>query len=895
MSPPAEAPAARLRECNFVTCLDLGREDTSVYSLGPSCALHTRVFEDIGLVWNHKRRRDGGGGGDAPARARGTAAVQLGGWLDDEDSELGVDQEELQQIAALGLPAGFGSSKGLPGDFYDESYFASSARPAAGAEAGASPAAEEQRQPAAAAAPAAAEEAQQQAAPEQQQQHAVSPPQQHQLGVQPSLEQLAWQSAAAAQGVVAPGSPWQQAWDAGTGLFYYYNQDLQQTQWEPPAEGFRPAPYEWAAAAGHAQEHHHSHGHNGHGHDHSHHDNHHRHHHHHHGHPQHGHDHNAQQAQQAQQQPWAPIVSAADLEHHLVTRAASEKQLAQQAQQAQQQVQQAQQAQQHNAAALKAAVSMADLEAQLLAAAGGGGGGGGAAAAAGERQAGDAPMAAEPEQQQQLAADGGSAGLQGVAQPGGTHLRFESDGEEGEQSPPPPSAPEAAAGQDAEVLPAAAACAEDATEAAAASGAGASGGEGSSSSPSVDQLAADMQQRMAVSSPGGSPAQGQQQEAAAAEGELWPEEQEAIGGGGEAAGAAEEAGEQAGKAAQPKKKKKTKKRGQQVQQVAAGEAEEGGGAHSSAHGGGSGHGGAARHGGGGGGGGRRPVQLPAAMDRKLEKYWLQRYSLFSRFDEGIQVDDQGWYSVTPEVVARHHAARAVEALGPDCVACDPFAGAGGNVIQFALACRKTIAVEIDEGRMGMLQNNARVYGVAEKCEFIPGDFFEAAPRIQADVVFYSPPWGGPEYAQQPVYDVQLMGGQGFGLKKLLDLAFGTMGARGAIAFLPRNCDLRQLAATLPEGHTYCEVEREMVNNVCKGLTIYYGELARKPEQLQAAEQPPAAGEQPPAAAEQLPPAAAPEAAAPAAEQPQQLVAEQQQVEQQTDGHHRRTGSPGLAG
>ena len=50
--------------------------------------------------------------------------------------------------------------------------------------------------------------------------------------------------------------------------------------------------------------------------------------------------------------------------------------------------------------------------------------------------------------------------------------------------------------------------------------------------------------------------------------------------------------------------------------------------------------------------------------------------------------------------------------------------------QFALACRKTIAVEIDEGRMGMLQNNARVYGVAEKCEFIPGDFFEAAPRIQ---------------------------------------------------------------------------------------------------------------------------------------------------------------------
>ncbi|EFN50699.1 hypothetical protein CHLNCDRAFT_37728 [Chlorella variabilis] len=224
------------------------------------------------------------------------------------------------------------------------------------------------------------------------------------------------------------------------------------------------------------------------------------------------------------------------------------------------------------------------------------------------------------------------------------------------------------------------------------------------------------------------------------------------------------------------------------------------------------------------------------MDWKLEKYWLQRYSLFSRFDEGIQVDDQGWYSVTPEVIAAHHARRAVEALGPDCVACDPFAGAGGNVIQFALHCARVVAVEIDEGRMGMLRNNAGVYGVAGNTTFIRGDFFQEVQGIKADVVFYSPPWGGPEYAQQPVYDVALMGGQGFGLKKLLDLAFGPMGASAAIAFLPRNCDLKQLAATLPEGHSYCEVEREMVNNVCKGLTIYYGELARSPTQLRQQEQ-----------------------------------------------------------
>jgi hypothetical protein len=36
---------------------------------------------------------------------------------------------------------------------------------------------------------------------------------------------------------------------------------------------------------------------------------------------------------------------------------------------------------------------------------------------------------------------------------------------------------------------------------------------------------------------------------------------------------------------------------------------------------------------------------------ELNKYWYQRRRLFRRFDEGIQLDDQGWYSVTPEIIA----------------------------------------------------------------------------------------------------------------------------------------------------------------------------------------------------------------------------------------------------
>lgn len=73
-----------------------------------------------------------------------------------------------------------------------------------------------------------------------------------------------------------------------------------------------------------------------------------------------------------------------------------------------------------------------------------------------------------------------------------------------------------------------------------------------------------------------------------------------------------------------------------------------------------------------------------------DKYWGQRYRYFSRFDEGVIMDEEGWYSVTPEAIARHIAERVC------CdVVVDPFVGCGGNAVQFALVCHLVIAVDLD--------------------------------------------------------------------------------------------------------------------------------------------------------------------------------------------------------
>lgn len=80
-----------------------------------------------------------------------------------------------------------------------------------------------------------------------------------------------------------------------------------------------------------------------------------------------------------------------------------------------------------------------------------------------------------------------------------------------------------------------------------------------------------------------------------------------------------------------------------------------------------------------------PPGLPAelAAEPDLLKFWYQRYSLFSKFDLGIRLDRESWFSVTPEKVAEHLAERC----RCDLIV-DGFCGAGGNTIQFALTCER---------------------------------------------------------------------------------------------------------------------------------------------------------------------------------------------------------------
>ncbi|MCO5584380.1 hypothetical protein L7F22_038306 [Adiantum nelumboides] len=210
----------------------------------------------------------------------------------------------------------------------------------------------------------------------------------------------------------------------------------------------------------------------------------------------------------------------------------------------------------------------------------------------------------------------------------------------------------------------------------------------------------------------------------------------------------------------------------------------------------------------------------AASSPTISKYWFQRFHLFSKYELGVQLDEEGWFSVTPEAIAKHQAGRCKGG-----VIIDAFTGVGGNAIQFALAGHHVVAIENDPKRIEYAHHNAKIYGVANRIDFVLGDFFCVSSSMQADVVFLSPPWGGPDYLNAAVYDILTMLQPKDGAT-LLKVAHAI--APNIMLFLPRNVDMDQLAEVSKRlwSPCACEVERNFLNGKLKAITAYFGQFAR---------------------------------------------------------------------
>ncbi|CAK3797750.1 RNA methylase family [Lecanosticta acicola] len=212
---------------------------------------------------------------------------------------------------------------------------------------------------------------------------------------------------------------------------------------------------------------------------------------------------------------------------------------------------------------------------------------------------------------------------------------------------------------------------------------------------------------------------------------------------------------------------------------------------------------------------------------EIAKYWHQRHKIFSKYDQGVWLTSDAWFGVTPEPVAQKIAEHVATADPSKTVLIDAFAGAGGNVIAFALSGRfkQIFAIEKDAKTLACAKRNAAIYGVDKKIWWIHGDVFHMlktrlSSLTKNAVIFASPPWGGPSYTDWDVFDLSYM--EPYNLQHLYD-SFAKVSTE-VVLYLPRTSDVRQLAK-----HAKVEDKLKVIHycmhGASKALCVYYGSFA----------------------------------------------------------------------
>jgi trimethylguanosine synthase len=202
------------------------------------------------------------------------------------------------------------------------------------------------------------------------------------------------------------------------------------------------------------------------------------------------------------------------------------------------------------------------------------------------------------------------------------------------------------------------------------------------------------------------------------------------------------------------------------------------------------------------------------------KYWDQRYRIFSKYDHGIVIDNEGWYSTTFERIAQYIAKKFTKFHITTIIDC--FSGIGGTTIPFARGANRVIAIDNNPDKFRILQINAAIYNTNNNIEMITGDVYETTKDLAATRkldrettgIICSPPWGGPEYVHRKHCSIRTFpSGDMFELMKVL-----VQITNNIVLILPRNTDMKEIKELHKTHGLSCRVEEVFLHDKHK-LTL----------------------------------------------------------------------------
>lgn len=142
-----------------------------------------------------------------------------------------------------------------------------------------------------------------------------------------------------------------------------------------------------------------------------------------------------------------------------------------------------------------------------------------------------------------------------------------------------------------------------------------------------------------------------------------------------------------------------------------------------------------------------------------EKIWRKSFPYKKNINfKNLQLSNIGYYSIFYPGTADKFAKiikSYIKTNNP--IITDGTANMGGTTLAFTKYFNKVNAVEIIKLHCDILKNNLKVYQVDKKVDIYCMDYLDIGDKLDQDVVFFDPPWGGPNYKEHLVLDLYLDG------------------------------------------------------------------------------------------------------------------------------------------
>lgn len=132
------------------------------------------------------------------------------------------------------------------------------------------------------------------------------------------------------------------------------------------------------------------------------------------------------------------------------------------------------------------------------------------------------------------------------------------------------------------------------------------------------------------------------------------------------------------------------------------------------------------------------------MSRKKKTYFINIPNINKN---NLQISNVGEYSMTPPKDAKKLCKIIKKYFDKNITITDTTANNGGNTIAFALEFNNVNAVEIEKKEYDILVNNINVYKL-KNVKTYNNDYLKILEKLEQDIIFLDPPWGGKEYKKK---------------------------------------------------------------------------------------------------------------------------------------------------